>query len=220
MATTKTKKTITIEKPINDRCDPGWSEYILSKLTDDEKEDTYPRADGLRRLVEQEISPIVSIETNIIQAPQNGNNMTSTVRTTIRLANGEKYDAVTDVQKDDCISPYNQHISAIAETRAEGRAYRKILRLKNTVTKEEMVDGKPVSEDNISKNQIFLIDNLSSRLDINVEKLLNLLFQDKIKTNISSYSHDDGILIAQKLNELQSKSVPEDLKGYIPAWKD
>ena len=210
------------DKP--DRLDKNWTKYILDQLEDDEKDENYPKTDGLRRLLEKEVCKITSIQTNIIQPPSPDNNMIATVRSTICLENGEMYESIADAQQIALIPPYDKFVSAIAETRAEGRVYRKALRLKNVVTKEEMPSEAFFSQEGkINTTQIILIDSIccNSKLNINVNKLLQNLFPDKTIENINSLSHDDGTKIGQALTEYQKdmNKIPEEMRGYSPGWR-
>lgn len=211
-------------EPCLTRQDSNWTKYILDQLVEDEKDGIYPKSDGLRRLLEKEVSHIVTMNNMVIQSPQPANGMIATVQCNIELENGERYTALADAKKDDLDAPYNKHVTAIAETRAEGRVFRKALRLKNTATKEEMIDKKEEETHKINKNQIALIDGLciNNRLNINVKKLLALLFDDKVKNNIKEYSYDEAVVINQKLTEYQKdiNNIPPDIRGYDVSWKD
>lgn len=220
--------TITGLEPLEEtkiltRLDKGWTQYILNQLEEDEKDNNYPKACGLLRLLEREISQIQSIETEIIQFPNPGNGMISTVKSKIVLQNGENYTACADTQKSDLEYPYDRHVTAVCESRAEARVYRKALRLKNVVTREEMIDKKEEHDDKINKTQINIIENLcmNDRLNINVNKLLKSLFEDKVKTNVWQYTHEEAVLITKKLTEYQvdMTKIPDEFRGYSPDWK-
>lgn len=205
--------------------DPSWTDYVLSQLTDKEKDNDYPKADGLRRLVESLISPITNIETTVIQPPQKDNFMTATVKTRIYLKNGSSYEACTDVQKEHLPSPYDKHISAVAETRAEGRAYRKILRLQNVVTKEEMVSENDHDDsEGMNKTQMAFLDIMckNDRLNINVKKLFHKIYPDKKLENIKSYRYNETTKLYDILSGYQDNmdNIPSDIRGYDPSWRD
>lgn len=208
---------------VPNQSDSNWTEYVLSQLTDIEKDKEYPKADGLRRLVEKLISPIVSMQTTVIQAPQQSNMMTSTVKTTVTLENGQSYEAVTDVQKDHLQHPFDKHISAIAETRAEGRAYRKILRLQNIVTKEEMVADTNLDDSKMNRTQIQFLDVMcgNSRLNINVKKLFETVIPKKL-TDIKQHTNEDVQTVFGILSGYQEdmSKIPAEIRGYTPSWKD
>lgn len=201
---------------------PKWSESILNNLADDEKDQGYPKSDGLRRLVEDFICPIKSIDTVVIQTPREDNNWTSTVKTIIYLENGSQYSAVADAVRQYCPKPYDQHLSAIAETRAEGRAYRKILRLKNTATHEEISgETEAGSSQLINQNQKNLIDILCQRLDIHPKKLFDYQFKENKLDDISKYTHYQAAEMGALLSNYQSdiKLIPVEIQGYDASWK-
>jgi len=112
---------------------------------------------------------------------------------------------------------------AVAETRAEGRALRRALKLRKVVAAEELadeiedIDGNTVSK--ISANQVNFIDVLAKRLNISVIKLVNSL--DITCDNIYNISHDDAISVIRQLNSYQqdTSSITESIMGYQPEWK-
>lgn len=203
-----------------------WSDYVLSQLSEDEKDQGYPKADGLRRLVEKYIGRIILINSKVVQAPSSNNAYIATVKTTINvlLHNGQiiTFSACADAVKEFCPKPYNQHLSAIAETRAEGRVYRKLLRLKNTATREEMMSQDMHSDlELITPNQKNIIDILcrNDRLNINVQKLFSQHFKDN--KPISKYTFNQASEIGTILSEYQSdlNSIPQEIRGYDAAWR-
>lgn len=201
----------------------GWTKFILDQLDEDEKDGEFPKSDGLRRLLELNVSPITSIQTHIIQPPTPDNNMIATARSTICLENGEIYEACADAQQSMLPAPYDRYVTAIAETRSEGRVYRKALRLKNTVTKEEInVETSSQGEGFINNTQITVIDTLcgNGKLNINVSKFLENLLNKSV--TIKTLSHSDAIKAIQALQEYQKNpdSINSDLRGYSPSWKD
>ena len=82
-----------------------------------------------------------------------------------------------DVYWGNCDKIYRNHPIAVAETRAEGRALRRGLKLRKVVAAEEIakevedIDGNTVSK--ITNNQINFIDVLGKRLNINITSLLD-----------------------------------------------
>lgn len=203
--------------------DPNWTQYVLGQLTDDEKDGDFPKVDGLRRLVEKEIAIIVQQRTMVLQTPNINNGYIATVKSELTLQNESHFEAIADAAKNELMPPYDKYISAIAETRAEGRVYRKALRLKNVVTREEISDSQS-TESGITNVQMNLIDVLcnNDRLNINVEKLLSNIFKDKVKEGITKYSHEEGVLISKTLNDYQANvdKIPQELKGFNPNWKN
>ena len=72
---------------------------------------------------------------------------------------------------------------------------------------------------NINNNQIYFIDVISKRLDLDVTKLLYDMSIDSSK--IYAIDHDKAVEIVQRLTRYQQDmtTIPEDLKSYNPSWK-
>jgi hypothetical protein len=215
--------------------DIEWTDHVLSLLSDDEKISGNPTTDGLRRIFEIALNcDIVESSSNVVQSPSPDNEKRATVVHTISyfLKGGSvpvesKHRVVTgaaDVYWGNCDKVFRNHAVAVADTRAEGRALRRALKLRKVVAAEELAkdiedhpDANTVSK--ISNNQINFIDVLAKRLNINVVNLLDSL--DIKVTSIYDMSHDDGVKTIKELSTLQTNldSVPEKIKGYDAGWK-
>jgi hypothetical protein len=215
--------------------DIEWTDHVLSLLSDDEKISGNPTTDGLRRIFEIALNcDIVESSSNVVQSPSPDNEKRATVVHTISyfLKDGSvpvesKHRVVTgaaDVYWGNCDKVFRNHAVAVADTRAEGRALRRALKLRKVVAAEELAkdiedhpDANTVSK--ISNNQINFIDVLAKRLNINVVNLLDSL--DIKVTSIYDMSHDDGVKTIKELSTLQTNldSVPEKIKGYDAGWK-
>lgn len=224
----------TVTKPsINDL---GWTDYVLSLLSDDEKIADNPTTDGLRRVFEIALDCCVTeAKTEVVQTPEPNNEKRATVVHTISyiLKNLDseddnlKYRSVSgaaDVYWGNCDKIYRNHPVAVAETRAEGRALRRALKLRKVVAAEEIakdIDDHPDAEsvNKITNNQINFIDTLSNRLNINVIKLLE---HNNLDTkNVYGLSHDDAVSIIRVLSGYQQnmQNIPDLLIGYSNEWK-
>lgn len=216
--------------------DIGWTDYVLSLLSDDEKIADNPTTDGLRRVFELALDCcVVEAKTEVVQAPDPNNEKRATVVHTISYVlknmgsedESLKYRSISgaaDVYWGNCDKIYRNHPVAVAETRAEGRALRRALKLRKVVAAEEIAkdiddhpDGDTVNK--ITNNQVNFIDTLSNRLNINVIKLLE---QNNLETkNIYALSHDDAVSIIRILSGYQQnmQNIPELLIGYSNEWK-
>lgn len=215
--------------------DISWTDYVLSQLSDDEKINGNPTTDGLRRIFETILNcTILHINTDVVQTPSPENEKRATVvyRMDYILNDGSvhedlKHRSVTgaaDVYWGNCDKIYRNHPVAVAETRAEGRALRKGLRLRKVVAAEELAENTDDHPDKdsvskISTNQINFIDVLSKRLNINVIALIKNLAIDS--SSIYNISHEDAIKIIRELSRLQQdvSSIGENLMGYDSSWK-
>lgn len=215
--------------------DLEWNDYVLGLLSDDEKIEGNPTTDGLRRILEIALNcTVITSDTEVVQSPSPDNEKRATV--THRLTyvlNDEsvpkelKTRSVTgaaDVYWGNCDKVYRNHPVAVAETRAEGRALRRALRLRKVVAAEELAkeiednpDGGSVGK--ISNNQINFMDILAKRLNISLKDLLVDLSVDS--SNISNISHEDAVSILRELSKYQQNvdSIPQKLHGYDPSWR-
>ena len=235
-ASSKTKETENnTNTPVSPN-DLGWTDYVLSLLSDDEKIMGNPTTDGLRRIFETALNcRIISSTSNVAQTPDPSNEKRATVIHTISYylndpsvttteLNTVTIDGAADVYWGNCDKIYRNHPVAVAETRAEGRALRRALRLRKVVAAEELADniedhpdGNSVSK--ISSNQMNFMDVLSKRLNINTTALLKSL--DMTFDSVYNISHEDAVKAIQTLSKHQQdmSSIPSELLGYQDNWK-
>ena len=228
---TTTKTTKPEEPKITDI---GWTDHVLGFLSEDEKISGNPTTDGLRRIFELALDCVIIESTSeVVQSPQPSNEKRATVihslsyyvndeslndSLKIRTING-----AADVYWGNCDKVFRNHPVAVAETRAEGRALRRGLRLRKVVAAEEVVDTTEddIGADNVTKitnNQINFIDVIAKRLDINVLEIIKSL---DIKTdNIKSILHEDALKVIRELSGYQQKTeeIPTVFQGYVNNW--
>lgn len=216
--------------------DIEWTDYVLNLLSDDEKIAGNPTTDGLRRIFELALNcKVISSTSTVVQSPDPNNEKRATVvhsisyvlkniEENIKDLNIVSIDGAADVYWGNCDKTYRNHPVAVAETRAEGRALRRALRLRKVVAAEEISkdiedhpDANTVSK--ISNAQINFIDIMAQRLNINVSKLLtdHQLSAD----NIYSISHDEAVNIIRLLSKYQQNTseISEHIMGYSNEWK-
>lgn len=235
MAKRKTAtKTQDTNEDIVDIHSLEWTDHVLSKLSEDEKIAGNPTTDGLRRIFEKVMNCVIIESTSdVVQSPSPTNEKRATVvhslsyyindeslndSNKIRTVNG-----AADVYWGNCDKVYRNHPVAVAETRAEGRALRRGLRLRKVVAAEELTDSTEddIGADNVTKitnNQINFIDALSKRLDINVIELIKSL--DIKQDNVKTILHSDALSVIRELSSFQQKTddIPQTIKGYINNW--
>jgi hypothetical protein len=237
MAKTKKDEMTTTEQPLKivSPNDIEWTDHVLSLLSDDEKIMGNPTTDGLRRIFETALNcDMIESSTNVVQSPSPDNEKRATVVHTISfflkddsIPVESKYRSVSsaaDVYWGNCDKVFRNHAVAVADTRAEGRALRRALKLRKVVAAEELakeIEDHP-DQDSVSKisqNQINFIDVLSKRLDINVLKLCESLGINS--QNIYIISHEDGVKIIRELSSHQTNidSISDTIKGYDSSWK-
>ena len=214
--------------------DLGWTDYILELLSDDEKIMGNPTTDGLRRIFEIAMDcVVVDSSSSVVQCPDPNNEKRATVvhSLTYVLNNSDldqeikkrTVNGAADVYWGNCDKTFRNHPVAVAETRAEGRALRRGLKLRKVVAAEELAEeteddpnGNNVSK--ISTNQISFIDVLTKRLNIDVFKLLNNL--DISYDSVYNIKHEEAVNMIRNLNTYQQNadSIPVEITGYIE-WK-
>ena len=215
----------------------GWADYVMSKFESDELEQGNPTCDGLRRVTESLIGPIVSRKVNVIQAPNKENFGTATVTCAVAVLNNipdhllynvtiSEEDAA-DVNKFNTQKPYYLHATATAATRAEARALRKILRLKKVVAVEELsgemeedfIDAWRPS-DPVQEEQVSLLDIVCQRCDVDVMEYVNSGEND-YKT-IYELDRDKAQSMIQHINKIQQGKVerPVGIGVYVSDWRD
>lgn len=112
-------------------------------------------------------------------------------------------------------APANIYFTAMAETRASGRALRFLLGVE-FCTKEEIGDRKPVAEEDsdelISKNVVSLIEKkFMGEFGINIEQMRKLLKKDEKEfPDLASLSVEDGAELMRRLNRSAEKLAKEN----------
>lgn len=220
--------------------DQNWSDYVMSQLTSDEVYNGYPKCNGLRRLVNLLVGPIISKQLKCFKSPASGD-ASSTISVIVECDVSNKYhpayghtiseesiaDANTSNNKD---FPYSTHMSSIAERRAESRVYRNLLGL--SIASAEEMAGTPTKEgdnnfnmaniDNNSINQvqIMAIDLIAKRFNINVFDFINSGSSGKKYSNITEVTSDVALKMIETLNELSSGKIekPARIGEYDPNW--
>lgn len=230
------KKDEVVEqiKPVTPN-DLEWTDHVLGLLSDDEKIAGNPTTDGLRRIFETALNcTLIRAESEVVQSPSVDNERRATVVHSLTYIlntdgpdDGIKYrvaSGAADVYWGNCDKIYRNHPVAVAETRAEGRALRRALKLRKVVAAEELakdIDTSHLEENNIGKintTQINFFDVFGKRLNINLHKLLEKLAIDS--KNIYNISYDDAVKTITTLSGYQqSNDVPQDVIGYDPNWK-
>lgn len=212
---------------------PEWTDYVLSLLGEDEKINGNPTTDGLRRIFETVLEcTVINAEPKVMQSPDLANERRATVVYTMDyVLNDEsvpeslKYRSVSaaaDVYWGNCDKIFRNHPVAVAETRAEGRALRKALKLRKVVTADEIakdvVDHDQDNSNTINHSQLNFFDVFGKRLNINIKKLLDHLAINH--SNIYHISYDDAVKTITTLSGFQqNNSVPQEIIGYDPNWK-
>lgn len=213
------------EDPIPDPTSLEWTDYILSLLDDSEKFQGKPTVDGLRRIGAVLLGDYRSFLTELVQLPSEQNGYRASAICTIQT-NGSNFfpskhiSGSADCNPQNAKYPYDQHLIAMAETRAEGRALRRALLIKTLVAEESANFQESFSqlEGMINDEQLNFLSVIGKRLDINIIECAKLHLKEfetpkKIK-------HNEAASLIQILNDYQRQvqQIPEKIRGYRPEW--
>lgn len=217
--------------------DLEWNDYVLGLLSEDEKISENPTTDGLRRIFEIALNcAIIDSTSKVVQSPSPENEKRATVVHSITYVLNSSCPDVDDFNRmrtvsgsadvywGNCDKIYRNHPVAVAETRAEGRALRRGLKLRKVVAAEEIssnieddVNGDSIQR--IGSNQINFIDVISKRINVNAIEFIKSLYSEC--DNIYSLTHSQAVNIIRELSRYQQDLdlIPENIKGYQESWK-
>jgi len=211
------------------RTSPEWNDYVLSQFVEEEIKGANPTVDGLRRVTELLVGNIVSTVSKVKQVPDTHNERTATVVVDVIVAQEDgtvlTASGVADAGPHNTQKEFKDHPSALAETRAEGRALRKLLRIRTIAAEESAQSNTPDiggdSDAGVQPNQLSMINMMAMRANVNVQKLVDSFVSDgKLSNNnIRKLSQADGAILCQAISSLQSGEGAEDLRGYDENWR-
>lgn len=220
--------------------DPNWKDFIMSKF--DPKDEVFngcPTVDGLRRITELVVGPIIESNAKVVQSPNKDNNYHAVVEHEIVVLRKHFLDdnelpyqqivtEVADVRTEENDNVFTKYSAAYASTRAEGRALRKLLRLRKIVAVEEMDSFNDSFNEaynidaTITATQCMTINLIAKRNDVNTwDMIKDTLSSQKIK-HPREISYQDAKEIIGYLNEVDrgtEKLLPEYV-GYKPLTLD
>ncbi|MFN9303042.1 MAG: hypothetical protein ACK6DA_09760 [Candidatus Kapaibacterium sp.] len=197
--------------------DPEWTDYVISQLDESEFWEGIPKLDGLRRLVEKLISPIVRVNVDI--KPVIGNSVAIIATATVLLRNGDEFSAASDATPSSSPEGFRNRLTALADSRAKSKVYREILRLRNISTTEEVNQSIDTDEhEPIVGSQTILINNLIKDISnthkkrIFIGKLIKELFPSQ-NGDINVLKYSEAGKIIQKLSDFKAKrqDIPDSV---------
>lgn len=212
--------------------DYEWNDYVMGHFQGDELIKGNPTVDGMRRIAERLIGEIRTVRTVIVQTPKEENERRATAVVTVEFDGGSSFDGAADVYWGNADKPFRNYPVSLAETKAEGRALKRALRLRKVLAAEELADEvehdltptsttENVEDGPIKAMQIQYWDLMcgKDRLNINVEKLLEV---EGLPTTVKLLTHKNAVHINTLLGEFQrnDKEIPTDLVGYQTNWSN
>lgn len=194
----KTEETLEVEVP--SRTDPGWNDYVMSLFTEEElkeeEDKKFPYVHGLRRVSALLFGePIFSGPVQVFPAAESDLPGRATVVYRVEFAEFT-YAEVADCWLGNTDQVFLPFTSAMASTRAEARALRKALRIKNAAAEEltkvdtaevsrqalqnavstKSTDGN-TSEETLSDRQDNFINTLCDRANIDRDKFISTVLK-------------------------------------------
>ena len=176
--------------------DLEWTDFVLQQLSDDEKIQGNPTTDGLRRIFEKVMNCyVMQSDSTLVQAPEPSNDKRASVVHTITWydlnptvdenCRMRTVSGAADVYWGNCDKIYRNHPVAVAETRAEGRALRRALRLRKVVAAEEIAQ-KQIEEQQAEQDRLARIakeEQEKARKESAIAKLKALgLTEEEVKS--------------------------------------
>ena len=233
---TDTSVTDVIASDAPAMTDPQWNDYVMSMFTDKEMYNGNPLVNGLRRVAEVVLGPIVySGPTQVFPPQRDDHHGRATVVFTVEFQNGMRFSEVADCWEGNTDDMFCAYAIATASTRAEGRALRKALRIKAVAAEEmtkkdtakivrelsakkESSDGGYDDSSRMADAQSNFIDVKCRQLNVNGAILLSAVLNVNSSRKISKKVASD---IIERLNTYQQdkSSIPEEVIGYIEEWR-
>lgn len=194
----------------------GWTDYVMKQFDEKRELDNgAPKVDGLRRVAHQLLGDF-SIDTTVLQVPDLNNAGRASVIVKIQFDNGHSVSGAADVFTGNTPNAFAIYPVSTCETRAEGRALRKALRLVKVLTAEEMEKpekDEPTGLDGRSPSE------MTNGLHLMAQRLKIDLFKLAIKQNFNIEVIEDLTLVqAKQLNLLMGQmgrseiEIPNEVK--------
>tara|TARA_B100001778_G_scaffold324566_1_gene319048 strand:- start:1011 stop:1766 length:756 start_codon:yes stop_codon:yes gene_type:complete len=215
---------------------PEWHDYAMTLFEENELVNGHPLVAGLRRVCELVLGPMTfSGPTWVKPTDRDDHHGRATVVFTVEFANGIKCAEVADSWEGNTDDTFCAFAVAIASTRAEARALRKVLKIRG-VAAEELTKKdtakivRDISKQNNSSSgdyddssrmsdaQYNFIDIKCKQLNVNGAKLLKDIFNVTNSRKISKKVASD---IIDRLNEYQrdTSNIPSEIAGYNEEWR-
>jgi hypothetical protein len=197
----------------------------------------HPLVTGLRRVAELVLGPMVfSGPTWVKPTERDDHHGRATVVFTVEFANGVKCAEVADSWEGNTDDMFCAFAVAIASTRAEARALRKVLKIKGVAAEEltkkdtakivrdlsqqkSSTGGEYEDQGRMSDAQYNFIDVKCKQLNVDGRKLFKDVFKVDNNRKISKKVASD---IIDVLNDYQQNksTIPSELKGYNQEWRN
>lgn len=210
------------EKEIPEYGSEGWEKFVMDsflpdELYIDEKGNGYPTLNGMRRIALVVMGKIIiSIPVEVHSNPPNS----SFCIYKLKFEDGRTFGAAADACLENISGSYCIYPTAIAESRAEARAYRKALMLRTASAEEIKGNEKAFDtvlesvkeydvEGEISQQQISIVNTKCKKLKINQAKFLE---SENVNPDFKDAKKSDGVKLSKKISEFQQSGIPTELQ--------
>ena len=231
---TKVKDVIASDAP--SMLSPEWHDYAMSLFEEDELMNGHPLVTGLRRVSELVLGPMTfSGPTWVKPTERDDHHGRATVIFTVEFASGLRCSEVADSWEGNTDDMFCAFAVAIASTRAEARALRKVLKIRGVAAEEltkkdtakivrdiskqkSSTSGDYDDQGRMSDAQCNFIDVKCKQLNIDGHKLFKDVFNISHARKVSKKVASD---IIDRLNDYQRDkgSIPQEIIGYNEEWR-
>lgn len=197
--------------------DIGWTDHVLTLFdTDREMDNGSPKVDGLRRVAELLFGEF-DIFTKVVDSPNLNNAYRATVTVTLYfMASGRTVEASADVFSGNTDPMFARHSVASCESRAEGRALRKALRLTKVLSAEETYNASSDEPDGNDKRiPLSMINGLKIMAGrFSIDPLKTAQFCGFDVQTMEDLTTTQALQISNKLTEFDKNPtlVPDSIK--------
>lgn len=199
--------------------DPEWTKYVLTLFAADELDNGSPKVDGLRRVADK-LYGSFNIQTDVIDAPRIDNAGRASVVVRLEFREGDKrgwkVDGAADVFSGNTDRKYASHSLATAETRAEGRALRKALKLTKILSAEETYNA---ADDESTGTDGRIVHGMTNSLNVMANKIKVDALKAAIKMGcdvqaLDELTHKQGLKLSEQLGKYQRNEevIPDEIR--------
>ena len=225
-----------INEDIPSMLSPEWHDYAMTLFEENELVNGHPLVAGLRRVCELVLGPMTfSGPTWVKPTDRDDHHGRATVIFTVEFANGTRCAEVADSWEGNTDDTFCAFAVAIASTRAEARALRKVLKIRGVAAEEltkkdtakivrdiskqkSSTSGDYDDQGRMSDAQCNFIDVKCKQLNIDGHKLFKDVFNISHTRKVSKKVASD---IIDRLNDYQRDkgSIPQEIVGYNEEWR-
>lgn len=205
-----------------------WTEQVISVLREGEVIDGKPTTKGLRRFI-RTVFRVVSSTTQLgacvgmpgrtIDDSMRGASAMHIIKLITPDGITEEWGGAADAFYDNLDGKFRKYPTAMADTRAEGRALVRALNLK-CVTYDEIQGNDDSDKEPANDAQWDRFNKDFEKFDINAGAFFNAHKEELKYPRAAALTHGQVVELFGKLNVFkQGKEVPQEWRGYDARWR-